>query len=51
MASIAKLVTPASASPRTVSAAVSGARKPTSTEPRCSLAISSPDGGATLATT
>ncbi len=51
IASIAKLVTPASASARTVSPAVSGARKPISTEPRPRRPISSADGGATLATT
>ena len=51
IASMAKLVTPASASARTVSAAVSGARKPISTEPRPRRPISSADGGATLATT
>ena len=51
IASIAKLVTPASASARTVSAAVSGARKPISTEPRERRPISSAEGGATFATT
>ena len=51
IASIAKLVTPASASARTVSSAVSGWRKPTSTEPRPSRPISSALGGATFATT
>ena len=51
MASIAKLVTPRSASARTVSAAVSGWRKPTSTEPSASRPISSALGGATFTTT
>ena len=51
IASMAKLVTPASARARTVSPPPSGLRKPISTEPRPSRAISSGDGGATLATT
>src|SRR3954470_20755818 len=48
IASIAKLVTPASASARTVSAAVSGARKPISTEPRSRRPISSGLGAPAL---
>ena len=51
IASMAKLVTPRSASARTVSVAVSGWRKPISTEPSPSRPISSALGGATLATT
>ncbi len=51
MASMAKLVTPASASALAVSPAVSGWRKPIRTLPLASLAISSALGGATLATT
>ena len=48
---MAKLVTPASASALTVTAFVSGWRKPTTTEPRSSRPTSSAVGGPTLATT
>jgi hypothetical protein len=48
---MAKLVTPRSASARTVSAAVSGWRKPIRTELSLSLPISSALGGATFTTT
>ena len=51
IASMAKLVTPRSASARTVSEAVSGWRKPISTESGPRRAISSELGGATFATT
>ena len=51
IASIAKLVTPASASAFEVSPAVSGARCPISTCPLRNLPISSPVGGATFTTT
>ncbi len=51
IASIAKLVTPASASARLVSAEVSGARWPIRTWPERSLSISSLVGSATLTTT
>src|SRR5215211_524603 len=51
IASMAKLVTPASASALTVSALVSGWRKPTRTEPCPRRPISSELGGPTLAIT
>jgi hypothetical protein len=51
IASIANAVTFASASARVVSADVSGARKPTRTEPSPSFPISSLVGAATLTTT